>query len=40
MEQGVIDCEKLVSHELPLAEWDRGFDMMEKQEGIKLVLHP
>ncbi|MCY3762354.1 MAG: zinc-binding dehydrogenase [Gemmatimonadetes bacterium] len=40
MEQGVIDCEKLISHELPLAEWDRGFEMMEKQEGIKLVLNP
>ena len=40
MEQGKIDCEKLISHELPLSEWNRGFDMMEKQEGIKLVLNP
>ena len=40
MEQGVINCERLISHELPLEEWDRGFEMMERQEGIKLVLHP
>ena len=35
-----IDNEKLVSHELPLAEWRRGFEMMERREGLKLLLRP
>ena len=37
---GVIDNEKLISHQLALGEWNRGFEMMEKQEGIKLLLLP
>ena len=35
-----IDNERLISHELPLAEWRRGFEMMERQEGLKLLLRP
>ena len=35
-----IDNEKLISHELPLADWRRGFEMMERQEGLKLLLRP
>lgn len=40
MASGVIDNEKLISHQLPLGEWSRGFEMMEKQEGLKLLLLP
>ncbi len=40
MATGVIDNEKLISHQLNLGEWSRGFEMMEKQEGIKLLLRP
>lgn len=40
MELGVIRNERLISHELALAEWQRGFEMMEKQEGIKVLLRP
>lgn len=40
METGAIDNEKLISHQLQLGEWNRGFDMMEKQEGMKLLLRP
>jgi L-iditol 2-dehydrogenase len=40
MERGVIDNARLISHELPLGDWHRGFEMMEKQEGIKLLLKP
>ncbi|MBI2505378.1 MAG: zinc-binding dehydrogenase [Candidatus Latescibacteria bacterium] len=40
MELGLIQNEKLISHELPLAEWHHAFEMAEKQEGIKLLLRP
>ena len=40
MEMGAIPNEKLISHQLPLAEWDKAFDMAERQEGIKLLLRP
>ncbi len=40
MELGVIDNERLISHELGLSEWKRGFEMMERQEAIKVLLRP
>lgn len=40
MERGVIDNEKLISHQLTLGEWNRGFEMMERQESLKVLLRP
>ena len=40
MDSGLLDNEKLISHQLDLAEWRRGFDMMERREGLKLLLRP
>ena len=40
MEQGVIEVDRLVSHHLPLTEWARGFEMMEKLEAVKILLRP
>ncbi len=40
MAAGLIDTERLVSHQLLLSEWRRGFEMMERQEGLKLLLRP
>ena len=40
MARGRVDNETLISHELPLAEWRRGFEMMERREGLKLLLRP
>jgi L-iditol 2-dehydrogenase len=40
MERGVIRNERLISHELPLCEWQTAFNMFERKEGIKLVLIP
>ena len=40
MASGRIDNEKLISHRLPLAEWRPAFEMMERQEGLKLLLGP
>ncbi len=40
MEAGLIPSEKLISHQFPLEEWDRAFEVAEKQEGVKLLLRP
>ena len=40
MAGGQIDVERLVSHHLPLEEWQAGFEMMERQEGLKILLRP
>ncbi len=40
MESGTIDCEKLISHELGLREFQQAFDMMERQQGLKIILRP
>ena len=40
MDSGLLDNEKLISHQLDLPEWRRGFEMMERQEGLKLLLRP
>ena len=40
MELGVIKAERLISHDLPLTDWARGFEMMEKQEAVKVLLRP
>jgi L-iditol 2-dehydrogenase len=40
MERGLIPAEKLISHQLPLAEWERGFALAENQEGVKVLLRP
>jgi L-iditol 2-dehydrogenase len=40
MESGAVQLEKLISHELPLSEWHQGFDLMERQECIKILLRP
>ena len=40
MESGTIDCEKLISHELGLGEFQQAFDMMERQQGLKIILRP
>ena len=40
MAGGLIEVERLVSHHLPLDEWQAGFEMMERQEGLKILLRP
>lgn len=40
MASGAIDGEKLISHQLDLAQWQTGFEMMERQEGLKILLRP
>jgi L-iditol 2-dehydrogenase len=40
MERGIIRNERLISHKFPLHEWQKAFEMVEKKEGIKLILLP
>lgn len=40
MERGVIRNERLISHQFPLREWKKAFEMSEKKEGVKLILVP
>ena len=38
MHDGKVDTEALISHELPLADWNRAFEVFRSQEGIKILL--
>ena len=40
MGRGVIQSERLVSHQFPLHEWQKAFGMFERKEGVKLILQP
>lgn len=40
MAEGKVLTEPLVSHHLPLTEWRAGFTLMEKGEGLKVLLLP
>ena len=40
IESGAVHPEKLISHELPLSDWLHGFELMERQEGTKILLRP
>ena len=40
MEIGKILTKPLVSHQLPLDDWKRAFEMFEQRAGVKLVLIP
>ena len=40
MSTGEIPVERLISHDLPLAEWKHAFDLVEKRQCLKIVLLP
>ena len=33
-----IDVRPLITHELPLSDWERGFELMESQKAIKVLF--
>jgi L-iditol 2-dehydrogenase len=39
-ERGVIQPAQLITHTLPLEEWERGFDLSRSGEAVKVVLEP
>ncbi|MGE4282088.1 MAG: zinc-binding dehydrogenase [Clostridia bacterium] len=40
LEQGKVRTKPLVSHQFPITEWEKAFQMFESKEGLKLVLTP
>jgi len=40
MGERTVDLMDIVTHELPLDQWQKGFDLMESKEGLKIVLTP
>ena len=37
---GKVQTEPMISHVLPLTEWKQGFELVEKRQGLKIVLDP
>lgn len=35
---GLVDVKSLISHRLPLAELERGFELVARREGLKVVI--
>jgi threonine dehydrogenase-like Zn-dependent dehydrogenase len=35
-----INLNGLITHELSISEWEKGFEMIERKEGIKVLLRP
>jgi len=40
MSEKTVDLNEIITHELPLDQWQKGFDLMESKEGLKIVLTP
>ena len=40
MGKGMIDLEKIVTHELGIDQWEKGFELLEAREAVKVVLKP
>jgi alcohol dehydrogenase/L-iditol 2-dehydrogenase len=40
MGKGMIDLEKIVTHELGIDQWKKGFELLEAREAVKVVLKP
>lgn len=38
MASGQVDVKPLITHRLSLDEWEKGFDLMEKQQAIKVLF--
>jgi len=35
-----IDASKIISHKLPLQEWEKAFELVETMQGMKVLLIP
>ncbi len=40
LEQGRLDLSDVITHRLALKDWQKGFELMEKKEAIKVLLNP
>ena len=39
MDQGMRPS-RIVTHTLPLSQWETGFDLFEAKEAVKVILQP
>lgn len=37
---GTINLEEVISHRMPLSDWQKGFDLMEQKKSLKILLYP
>lgn len=37
---GLLPAQKVITHRLPLTEWERAFSELEAQKALKVILHP
>ena len=40
LEQKAIDLSDVITHQLDLAKWKEGFDLMEQKQAVKILLNP
>jgi alcohol dehydrogenase/L-iditol 2-dehydrogenase len=40
VEHNKINPKQLVSHQFPLTEWKKAFEIFESREGLKVILLP
>jgi threonine dehydrogenase-like Zn-dependent dehydrogenase len=40
LELGKLNVKPIITHKLPLSEWEKGFELTERREGIKVILIP
>lgn len=40
MASGQIDLKPLITHELPIDQWEKGFELVETKKAMKVVLTP
>lgn len=38
--KGIVDLKPLITHELPIDQWERGFELVESKKGVKVLLTP
>jgi threonine dehydrogenase-like Zn-dependent dehydrogenase len=40
LSSGKIDLRPVITHRLPLDEGERGFQLLQQREGLKILLKP
>jgi L-iditol 2-dehydrogenase len=40
MSAGLIPTEKVITHKMPLADWEKAFELIENLQALKIVLNP
>ncbi len=40
MAAGLLPAEEIITHRMPLSEWENGFAVLEQQQALKVILKP